>query len=100
MVHELDNEDDCGVTFVTQTAGPSNTTYQLPPAEQGLHYRFVKEVLDGSVTILPASGDVIADGTVSLANTETDQDWANVKLVAVNDSKWIIAQGHGTWVTT
>lgn len=55
----------------------------------------------GNLQITAPAGVKIADSSTAgyIKNTTTAETFANITLVAINSTNWIVLDGHGTWVT-
>ncbi len=96
------NTDQFGETITCDSS--QDQIFYLPSVDVthiGYWYRFAK-LGSGTLTIQAADSDTIADsgqgGTIY--NNKSQQEWSTLTLMLISETKWVITEGHGTWVTT
>jgi hypothetical protein len=85
----------------TNEGASSQVTFLLPECVSGYVSSFIK--LEPYNFIISANtGDYIADSSVggTIYNDLSNEDFATITLLAVNDNKWVITGADGTWKTT
>ena len=91
-----------GATFtMSNTASKTFTLPTLSGSDLGKQVIFVK-LGAGQVTIHAGAGQKIGDGSLAgtIYNSQANELWATVTLLAVSTSQWVIVSLDGTWSTT
>jgi hypothetical protein len=90
-----------GITvFVSSNTAQSVNLPSVDATNIGISFRIVKGGT-GSVTIHAADSDIIADSSAGghLVGSSSLQSYANVTLLLVDATHWIVTGGDGDWAS-
>lgn len=95
--------DESGMFFVASSV--SEVIFTLPSVgleDIGTTFSFAKVITAGKLTIQAADDDCIADSGpgCTIFNNHDAEEYTSLTLILLQEDRWGILTGHGTWITT
>ena len=97
------NLDESGKVFVASSV--NDVVFTLPSVESsdiGTTFTFAKCLKAGRITIKAADSDKIADSGAgcTIYNDHDTEEYTTLTIILLQETRWGILTGHGTWITT